>query len=158
MLSKVETGSAMPAVATLSRIAAALGTTVSALLSDEEAGGTVVTKATRGSQGFIASEAGYQFRALASQRSDKRMQPLLFEVQRGHEIPPKLKHGGEEFVFVLEGRMRYQVASEQHDLGPGDSIYFDAWQPHGLKPLSARVRFLAVFMDRAESPRRLRKA
>ena len=38
---------------------------------------------------------------------------------------------GEEFVFVLEGELTLGVGDERFVLAAGDSIHYDALQPHG---------------------------
>ncbi|HEV7300217.1 MAG TPA: helix-turn-helix domain-containing protein [Tepidisphaeraceae bacterium] len=154
LISKIETGKVMPAVATLARLAAALGVSVSQLLAEESADGPVFVPASaNASEQLVTSEQGYRFRAFAPQRSEKLMQPLIFEAQRGKAAPAVMKHDGEEFIYVLTGRMNYRVGERQFTLGPGDGLYFDAWQPHQLEPLTKVVRFLAVFVEPSQARR-----
>ena len=77
------------------------------------------------------------------------MQPFVFVAERGKIKPGAMAHRGEEFVYVLEGQMRYSVGGTTHTLGPGDSLYFNSEEEHDLEPLTAKVRYLAVFADRA---------
>lgn len=148
LLSKIENGRVIPPVATLARIAAALGSSIGALLGEGGEETTVFTPAAGlEGDGLVEASGRYRFHAFASTRADKLMQPLLFEARSGQPVPPMLKHAGEEFVYVLEGRMRYRVGPRQYEMGPGDSLYFDAVQPHGLEALTPRVRFLAVFVE-----------
>lgn len=52
-------------------------------------------------------------------------------------------HPSEECVVVLTGRVVVEVADERHDLGEGDSCYFDSRSPHRyLNPYSSVARFL----------------
>lgn len=160
MLSKIETAKSAPSVATLMRIAAALGTSAAAMLARPTDDGTIFTPADRTTRTAMQhSNAGYRFVALAAQRDDKLVQPFIFEARAGQRSPrgrtQPLMHAGEEFVFVLKGRMRYRVGPTQYTLGPGDSLYFDAEQEHELWPLTNTVRFLAMFTESPTS-RRLR--
>ena len=100
------------------------------------------------------TDKGYKFFAFAANRSQKLMQPLLFEARKDSIKPQAMTHGGEEFVYVLSGKMRYRVGSTVHLLKPGDSVYFDSDQEHELEPVSEVVRFLAVF---AEAPKPAKK-
>lgn len=147
LLSKIETGKVIPPVATLMRIASALGVSASALIEESESASTVVTRAKEWSKSAMRSEKGYQFEMLAAARSDKLMQPILFEAKRGEILSQPLTHAGEELVFVVQGKMKYRVGDVEYTLNQGDSLYFDAEQPHELTPLSAKVRFLAVFTE-----------
>jgi transcriptional regulator with XRE-family HTH domain len=149
MLSKVETGSTVPAIATLSRIAAALGTSASSLLDSGRPQTTLATRAGDLSPAAMPrTEKGYRFFPFASSRNDKAMQPYLFIASKGGISGKALSHGGEEFVYVLEGDMNYRVGNTRHTLHAGDSLYFDAEEEHDLEPLSRQVRYLAVFSER----------
>ena len=77
----------------------------------------------------------------------QRMQPYLFIARKGMVRDDPLTHAGEEFAYVLEGSMEYRVGSVRYTLEPGDSLYFDSAEVHGLKPVSAVVKYLAVFTD-----------
>ncbi len=147
LLSKIETGKVVPPVATLMRIAAALGASASALMEEGSAATTVVTRDGDWSRAAIRSQKGYRFAMLAAGRPDKLMQPILFEARRGEIVSQPMTHAGEELVFVVLGRMKYRVGDVEYTLREGDSVYFDAEQPHELTPLTARVRFLAVFTE-----------
>jgi len=146
LLSKSETGRSVPPVATLGRIAAALGTDAAGLLAGEGSRSTVLTPRAEAAR-TLATAKGYAFHAFAAGRPAKLMQPFLFVARRGRVRPGALAHPGEEFVHVLAGRMKYRVGRTEHHLGPGDSLYFDAQEDHDLEPLSAEVRFLAVFVE-----------
>ena len=56
-------------------------------------------------------------------------------------------HSGQEFNLVLEGRMLVNIEGKDLILNEGDSLYFNAKLPHGMKALDGKpVRFLAVIM------------
>jgi quercetin dioxygenase-like cupin family protein len=56
-------------------------------------------------------------------------------------------HPGQEFDYVLEGRLLMSVGGHETELGPGDSIYYDSNEPHGMKALGGtRARFLAIVL------------
>ena len=80
------------------------------------------------------------------------MEPFVLVV-RPEEVDPKRTfcHAGEEFLFVLIGRCDYRVGKETFDLETGDSLYFDATEPHAPLPKDGPVTLLAVFMPHAAS-------
>ncbi|MEN2471440.1 helix-turn-helix domain-containing protein [Burkholderia sp. GS2Y] len=41
-----------------------------------------------------------------------------------------VSHGGDEFVYVLTGRICYTVGKKDYPLSPGDSLHFDARKRH----------------------------
>jgi len=146
LLSKIETGRTVPPVATLARIGAALGTDAAALLTPEAGRATVFTPRAESGR-MLRTAKGYAFHAFAAGRPGKLIQPFLFVARRGRLRPGPLAHPGEEFVHVLEGRLKYRVGATEYHLAPGDSLYFDAQEPHDLEPVTAEVRFLAVFAE-----------
>ena len=147
MLCKIETGAATPAVATLLRIAKALGVHVSVLLNESAGATTVYTPAAQLAESSLEpTDKGYAFHAFASARGDKHMQPLLFVAHRGQiRKRSPLRHPGEDFVYVLQGRMRYRVGATEYALKAGDSLYFDALEEHDFEPISETVTFIGVF-------------
>ncbi len=148
LLSKIESGKTTPPIATLSRIASALGVTLADLMTDEDGPSTVMTSATEvANHPPTFTDKGYGFHLLAAGRSAKAMQPFLFTAERGKVTPGPMTHTGEEFVYVLDGRMNYRVGATTHTLGPGDSLYFSSVEEHDLEPLTDSVSFLAVFTE-----------
>ena len=54
-------------------------------------------------------------------------------------------HDGQEFNLVLKGTLLLSIGGKELTLNPGDSIYFDSTQPHGMRALNGEpARFLAI--------------
>ncbi|WP_028612395.1 helix-turn-helix domain-containing protein [Paenibacillus harenae] len=146
LLSKIENGKTIPPIATLMKIADALGTKVSILLDDQQVSGTVYTPKEITQSRLVKTDKGYSFHAFAVERGDKWMQPFLFVCRKGEDDKRKVfSHKGEEFIFILEGEMRYKVGNVEYTLRPGDSLYFDSLDKHTIFPVSEEVKYLAVF-------------
>lgn len=149
LLSKIESGKTNPPVATLARIADALGVHLGDLLDGGREPATVFDAAEqRDARALTPTDKGYGFHLLAGERPEKLMQPFLFVAERGKVKKAAMAHGGEEFICVLEGRMNYRVGSTTYTLGPGDTLYFSSEEEHDLEPITARVKYLAVFAER----------
>ena len=73
---------------------------------------------------------GYDYVSLAHDRLVKRMEPFVFTFPSKIDRHVFFDHGGEEFVFILSGKVIFQVGDERWALEKGDSIYFDAAIPH----------------------------
>ena len=148
LLSKIETGTTVPPVSTLVRIAEALGCNVSALMGESEQKTTHYASARDVANApMVSTKKGYSFFPFAAGHTEKLMQPLLFVVERGKVKEEELSHNGEEFVYVLEGRMKYRVGAVEYTLSAGDSLYFDSVEPHDVQPVTEKVVFLAVFVE-----------
>ena len=56
-------------------------------------------------------------------------------------------HFNQEFNYVLEGTLLLRIAGNDLMLNEGDSIYFDATRPHGMKAMNGKkVKFLAIII------------
>jgi quercetin dioxygenase-like cupin family protein len=58
--------------------------------------------------------------------------------------PPPHLHEGGEAVYVLEGRLRYQVGGDVVEAGPGAFFYFPPGTVETFEPIG-RVRLLAIY-------------
>jgi len=148
-LSKIETGRISSPVSTLLRIAAALEVTISEFFLEEKSNPPFVL--TRKGHGRIiardGSQWGYSYEALAAAMSNKIGEPFLLTIQPG-DPRGQFRHGGQEFIHMLSGRMEFTVGDDHFQLHPGDSLYFDPNQVHttrvrGKKP----SRFVCMFMQ-----------
>lgn len=146
MVSKIETNVVIPSVATLVKIAKALGTNVSVIMEENEAKSTVMTPAQKAFEGILQTDKGYHIYPYASEYKDKKMQPFLFEARKGEVKEHRLTHEGEEFIHVLEGELKLQVGNVEYTLKQNDSVYFNALEPHGIIPVTDIVRYLNIFV------------
>jgi quercetin dioxygenase-like cupin family protein len=91
----------------------------------------------------------YGYWNLAYNFHRKKAEPFLVEADPGTEQKPLSlnTHPGQEFDYVLEGRLLLSVGGHEVELGPGDCIYYDSNEPHGMKALGGqRARFLAMVL------------
>ncbi|MDR0400244.1 MAG: cupin domain-containing protein [Treponema sp.] len=89
----------------------------------------------------------YGYWNLAYNFHQKRAEPFLVEAAVEGEAKALAlnTHPGQEFDYVLEGRLLVSVGGHEMELGPGDCIYYDSNEPHGMKALGdKRARFIAV--------------
>jgi len=88
----------------------------------------------------------YGYWNLAFNFHRKKAEPFLVEASPETENKPVSlnTHPGQEFDYVLEGRLLVSVSGHDIELGPGDCIYYDSNEPHGMKALGGKAaRFLA---------------
>ncbi len=45
---------------------------------------------------------------------------------------PLSAHNGQEFDYILSGRLMVNIGGNIDELGPGDAAYYDSSQPHGM--------------------------
>lgn len=139
LLSKIENAKVSSPISTYSRIAAALHATVGDLLGEGDGGTCVVIRRTdRKPTPRTGTRFGYTYEALGHRRRDKRMEPFVLTYPHGLPTVPSFTHDGEEFIFLLRGRLEFVHGGERFVLGAGDSVYFDGQVPHGGRALGGR--------------------
>jgi quercetin dioxygenase-like cupin family protein len=88
----------------------------------------------------------YTYWNLANNFHRKKAEPFLVEAKADTaDKPVSLNtHPGQEFDYVIEGRLLVSIGGHEQELGPGDCIYYDSQEPHGMKAVGGqRARFLA---------------
>lgn len=101
---------------------------------------------TRAGQGTAMERTHvYRYQALASGFAGRKADPFIVTVEPSVETMHLNSHNGQEFNFVIEGSLLLRVGGHELNLNVGDSLYFDATQPHGMKALNGQpVKFLAI--------------
>ncbi len=142
-LSRMESGARRPSLDGLLRVATALGVEVGELLeaSEEPGPGTVV----RGATSPVHEVDGFRFQSLTPEAGPEGLaaMKIIFPVDR---VEPEYKeHEGEEWIYVLSGRLRLTLGGEATVLEPGDAAYFNGLLPHRWDVLGEEdVEMLAV--------------
>ena len=106
-----------------------------------------ITRAGKGVS--VERRKAYRYEALASGFRARKIDPFIVTVEPAPaDAPMHLNsHDGQEMNYVLEGRLLISLNGREFELEPGDSLYFDSAQPHGMKALDGKtVRFLAIIM------------
>jgi transcriptional regulator with XRE-family HTH domain len=128
-LSQVERGVANPSVASLRRIAEALGSSLGALFEGPPQRGKLVRVGDRRQMKHPRrSWEDY----LLSPTEARRLQVILSLIQPGAGSGPEAyaHDSDEECVVVLKGRMEFWVGDEHYELEEGDSLLFESRIPH----------------------------
>ncbi|MGW3288181.1 helix-turn-helix domain-containing protein [Streptomyces sp. NPDC001002] len=126
-LSRLETGQRQPSLPMLLALARIYGTTVSELLGETVADRDSVVRAAdmepTAAGGWTYWPAGAPGRG---------MQALRVHVPHGSQGDIVRVHPGEEWLYVLKGRLRLRLGDTAHRLAPGDSAHFDSLTPHRI--------------------------
>jgi quercetin dioxygenase-like cupin family protein len=95
----------------------------------------------------IERNKAYKYQALASGFKHPKSEPFEVTVEPDEQEMHLNSHEGEEFDYVLEGRLLLHFNGKELILNSGDSIYFDSSYPHGMKALDNQpVKFLALIV------------
>lgn len=148
MLSKIENGQTSPSLSTLRSVAKALNVPVTALFREyEEESDAVFVKAGQGlTIERRGTRAGHQYQLLGhSPGGAIVVEPYLITLREDSDVFPLFQHDGKELIYILEGEVAYRHANRVYELGPGDSLFFEADAPHGPEELRRLpIRFLSI--------------
>lgn len=147
--SRAETGEYDISVSMLQKIARQYNVALDALMFGEEPKMTSYFLTRAGKGVSIERTKAYKYQALASGFINRNADPFIVTVEPKDEGTPMSynSHSGQEFNYILEGRMLISIDGKELVLNEGDSIYFNSKLMHGMKALDGKkVRFLAVIL------------
>jgi transcriptional regulator with XRE-family HTH domain len=135
MLSQLENGKLIPTLPTLARIAMVFDVGLEHFFNDRK--NKRVFSIVRSTERLRFPDQpdsaipGYYFEVLSFGATDKSMSAYLAEFpKRDNRNPRHHSHDGAEFLHVLKGTLTINYQSEDYNLSAGDSVYFDASEPH----------------------------
>ncbi|MGD0747167.1 MAG: XRE family transcriptional regulator [Acidimicrobiales bacterium] len=143
-LSRLESGDRQPSVAALIALSRALGVSMSTLLGERRGAPAIATyprgTPTHESNGLtIAPCSGFP--------GSTTLEALQITVSPDREPPEPARHRGEEWIFVVAGRLRLEFDGQVHLLEAGATAHFDANRPHRLGAEGGPAEVLVVAAD-----------
>jgi quercetin dioxygenase-like cupin family protein len=127
-INMIERGLSSPTVASLHQLALALEVPITDFFKDQ---GTQVVVLVKKDQRLRYYSHGVEMESLGSGLPNQQLEPFRVKIypQAGNESDP-ISHAGQEFVQCLDGGLEYWVGNQYYQLSTGDSLLFDASQPH----------------------------
>ena len=140
----MESGEKDISVSALQKIARKYGIALDVLMFGEEPKMSAYFLTRCGTGVSVERTKAYKYESLASGFRGRKVDPFIVP----EDTPIYFNsHEGQEFNLVIEGRMLLNINGKELILNPGDSLYFDSAQPHGMMALDGKtVKFLAVIM------------
>ena len=144
---KMEDGEGELSISSLQKISKKYGIALDVLLFGEEPHMSHYFL-TRNGQGMsVERRKAYKYQSLASGFRGRSADPFMVTVEpKPDDVPIHLNsHQGQEFNYVTSGTLQLTIGKKTLTLNEGDSIYFDATQPHGMKAVGDKAaQFLAI--------------
>lgn len=131
-LSRLETGRRQPSLPMLLSLARTYGTTVSDLLGETPPERQPVL---RGGDAEPSEAGGWTYWTMGG--AGRAMQALRVYVPHGNQDRLVRVHPGEEWLYVLKGRLRLALGDTTHLLDPGDAAHYDSLTPHRLAAITS---------------------
>ncbi len=140
-ISQLENDLTSPSIATLVDLLNALGSNLSDFFHEETEPKVVFSQAE-----YIEKQSeGMVFSWLIPNAQKNMMEPVLVELSAGAETNADFPHEGEEFGYVLEGKIEIVFAGGRHTAKKGESFYFTADKEHYIvNKGKGRARFLWI--------------
>lgn len=146
---QLESGKRDISVSILHQIAQTYNVELSALMfgSEPKMNSYYITRKGKGEA--VERTKVYKYQSLAGGFSGRKADPFIVTVHpKPADVPIYLNtHDGQEFNYVIRGRLHIQINGKDLILEEGDSIYFNATLPHGMQALDGQeVKFLAIIL------------
>lgn len=144
---KMEEGNSELSVSTLQKISKHYRIDLDVLLFGEEPHMSTYYLTRKGQGMRVERRKAYEYQSLASGFRGRKADPFIVTVEPKPADAPveKNSHQGQEFNIVAEGTLELTIGNKVLVLNEGDSIYFDATQPHAMRALNDKpVKFLAI--------------
>lgn len=151
MLSKIENGNASPSLATLQSLSRALNIPVTTCFRryEEDRDCSYIPAG----EGLIierrGTRIGHEYQLLGhSVGKTITVEPYLITLNDHSEVFPLFQHTGMEFLYMLEGEMKYLHGDRSYLMTTGDSLFFDSDATHGPEELiRLPIKFLSVIVS-----------
>ena len=125
-ISQLENDLTSPSIATLCDLLNALGSNLSDFFHEESEEKVVFTQ-----DEYIEKQAdGMILNWVIPNAHKNMMEPIHVELDAGASTTVDFPHEGEEFGFLLEGKVALVIAGKSHTVKKGESFYFTANKEH----------------------------
>jgi transcriptional regulator with XRE-family HTH domain len=131
-ISQLENDATSPSIATLKDIVDVLGTTLQEFFAEQSAGEDVVFGTDSRVQS-TSDEDGVKVELLVPGAQNREMDPALVTILPGEEMDTQDYHEGEEFGYVLLGRIQLQLDDQLYTVRKGECFYFSSDKRHSVK-------------------------
>ncbi len=140
-ISQLENNLNSPSIATLTDILAALGSNLSEFFMEEREEKVVFSK-----EEFIEKDSdGVLWKWLIPNAQKNMIEPVLVELSEGISTSGDIPHEGEEFGYVLEGKLSIILGNTHHTCKKGEAFYYVANKPHSIvNKGKGKARFLWI--------------
>ena len=138
------------------KCALTFGVGMSDLLEGRSANLSSYTVTRKGHLQNSIKEDGIEIQNMAPMFRNKLAEPYYVHYEYEPELQDKpihlTRHAGQEFDFVISGRLKMQVGDNIEYLSEGDSIFYNSSTPHGMIAVDGRdCLFLAIVISGADA-------
>ena len=141
-ISQIEKGEVIPPVAVLLQLSRALEIDSSILLREEKE-----RVGKQSSDDYQKRTKAYTYETLTPEARHKHLKAFkIFVDPKSAHKGVSYQHLGEEFIYVLKGKIEVMVGENKNILGPGDCLHFNSSIVHKLRNVSSEKADLLVVL------------
>ena len=141
-ISQIEKGEMIPPVAVILQLSRALEIDSSILLREEKA-----KEGKESDLDYKKRTEDYTYQTLTPEAAHKHLKAFkVFIDPKSDHKGVSYQHLGEEFIYVLKGRIEVMVGENKNTLAPGECIHFNSSIVHKLRNISADKAELLVVL------------
>jgi quercetin dioxygenase-like cupin family protein/DNA-binding transcriptional regulator YiaG len=148
LLSNIETCAVQPQLGTAIKLSKALDSAFGRLVSG--VGDKLYSITRKGEQKIVSrstslkgKKQAYTYRSLAPEVKGQHMESLIVQLEEAPDGERSV-HDGEEFIYVLDGKVTLDIGDDHFDLTEGDSAYYLSTTPHLIAAAAGKATILAV--------------
>jgi transcriptional regulator with XRE-family HTH domain len=135
-LSLVERGQSSISLTSLHTVGKALAVEMSAFFpapSDEPEAPAVPHVTRLSGDGRLSTDSAHTYKLLGGRGFKSTLEPVHVTIAPCDDTRDAYAHEGEEFAYVLSGRLVFVVDGVEYRLGAGDSIHYQSTIPHTVR-------------------------
>ncbi len=154
LLSQIENNIVSPPISTLWKVAQALDVKLTYFFqqSPVEHQDYFIVRKGKGKSIFRhESRYAITYSSLGYGKEDRKMDPYIAQFTGEEEPMEALGHDGEEFLYVLKGRIHLTYGDRVIILEEGDSIYYDSRVMHMARGSADTVLLAVVYTGKSNS-------
>ena len=134
-ISQLENDLTEPSISTLEDILLSLGSNFSEFFSEEKDEKIIFTKEDY----FEKIENDQKTKWLVVNSQKNEMEPILVELEKDAQTEKDLPHEGEEFGYVLQGKIELIIGNNKYKCLKGETFYFVSNKTHYIKNISEGI-------------------
>ena len=128
------------------------GVDITALITGEESRLSSFSIVRAGEGLPLERRRGFKYNHLASYFKGRMSEPFLVTAKYSEEENSRpiavASHEGEEFDYILSGSLKVSIDGHEEILYPGDAIYYNSSNPHGMIATGGEdCQFIAIVTD-----------
>jgi transcriptional regulator with XRE-family HTH domain len=131
-ISQLENDATSPSIATLKDIVDVFGITMQEFFAEPLQGEDIVFGAEARVQS-TADGKGVKVELLVPGAQNREMDPALVTIKPGEEMDQQDYHEGEEFGYLLLGKIQLQLDDRLYTVRKGECFYFSSGKRHSVK-------------------------